>query len=89
MNQALRTDIDPAALPCCSADPELFFSESPADVERAKALCSDCPFRRECLKGAIERREPYGVWGGQFIDHGVIIPRKRARGRPRKTDIAA
>ena len=84
-----RTEIAPVALPCASADAELFFSESTADVERAKALCAGCPLRRECLEGAMERREPYGVWGGQFILDGVIVPRKRGRGRPRKTDIAA
>ena len=26
-------------------DPELWFAESPADVEQAKALCIDCPMR--------------------------------------------
>ena len=87
--EALRIEAEQVTLPCCTDDPELFFSESTADVERAKALCAQCPLRHECLEGAIARREPYGVWGGQFIEHGVIIPRKRGRGRPRKTDIAA
>jgi WhiB family redox-sensing transcriptional regulator len=68
----------------CAVDPDLFFAEAPADVERAKALCLDCPFRQACLDGAIERREPWGVWGGQLVVHGVIVPRKRPRGRPRK-----
>jgi WhiB family redox-sensing transcriptional regulator len=71
-------------LPCWSADPELFFAESPADIETAKAICVDCPVRAQCLDGAVERREPYGVWGGQLVISGAIVPRKRPRGRPRK-----
>jgi WhiB family redox-sensing transcriptional regulator len=71
-------------LPCRLADPELFFAESPADVEEAKALCRDCPLQAECLAGALERREPWGVWGGELFVQGVIVARKRPRGRPRK-----
>ena len=75
--------IDEAELPC-RKDPELYFAESPSDVELAKALCQDCPVRAECLAGALERREPWGVWGGELFLSGVVIPRKRPRGRPRK-----
>ena len=76
-------------LPCRVNDPELFFAESPADVEYAKALCSDCPARLACLAGALERQEPWGVWGGEWFVQGVVVPRKRPRGRPRKTEVAA
>jgi WhiB family redox-sensing transcriptional regulator len=51
-------------------------------------MCRGCPLRLMCLQGAIERREPWGVWGGQILDDGRVIPRKRVRGRPRK-DTAA
>jgi WhiB family redox-sensing transcriptional regulator len=68
----------------CRTDPELFFAEAPADVELAKARCVDCPIRRACLAGALERREPWGVWGGELFVRGEIVPRKRPRGRPRK-----
>ena len=77
---------------CCRAgsnNPELWFAESPSDVEFAKALCLDCPVRALCLDGALERREPWGVWGGQLFLQGVVIPRKRPRGRPRKNEVAA
>lgn len=76
-------------LPCRSYDPELFFAESPADVEYAKSLCGPCPIRATCLEGALERREPWGVWGGELFIQGVVVPRKRPRGRPRKEDVAA
>ena len=71
-------------LPCHSVDPDLWFAESPADVETAKALCAPCPLRTACLAGALERREPWGVWGGELVLSGVVVPRKRPRGRPRK-----
>jgi WhiB family redox-sensing transcriptional regulator len=76
----------------CSEDPELFFAESPSDVEQAKAMCRGCRARLACLTGALERREPWGVWGGELLMRGAIVPRKRPRGRPRKsesTEVAA
>ena len=76
-------------LPCRSTDPELFFAESPADVELAKSVCTACPIREACLTGALERKEPWGVWGGELFVQGVTVARKRPRGRPRKTDVAA
>ena len=78
-----------AEVPCRVNDPELWFAESPADVEFAKALCRDCPVRQACLAGALERREPWGVWGGELVQSGVVVPRKRPRGRPRKCEVAA
>lgn len=80
---------DSVAAPCQRQNPELWFAESPADVERAKALCADCPLRAQCLAGAIERSEPWGVWGGELFVSGVIVARKRPRGRPRKHPVAA
>ena len=74
--------------PCATHDPELFFAERPDDVEAAKSLCVPCPLREACLAGALERREPWGVWGGQLVLAGVVVPRKRPRGRPRK-EVAA
>jgi WhiB family redox-sensing transcriptional regulator len=76
-------------LPCRVNDSDLWFAESPADVEYAKALCQDCPVRDLCLSGALERHEPWGVWGGELFLQGVVIPRKRPRGRPRKNEQAA
>jgi WhiB family transcriptional regulator, redox-sensing transcriptional regulator len=73
----------------CMDDPDLFFAELPADVESAKTLCRGCVIRLACLSGALERREPWGVWGGELFLRGEVVPRKRPRGRPRKTEVAA
>lgn len=80
--------VKPDALPCRNFDPDLWFSESPAELELAKSLCRKCPLQSECLAGAVEREEPWGVWGGEIFERGAVVPRKRPRGRPRKQDLA-
>lgn len=75
------------AVPCHVGDPDLWFAENPVELERAKALCADCPIRRQCLAAALERGEPWGVWGGEILDRGMVIARKRPRGRPRKNTV--
>jgi WhiB family transcriptional regulator, redox-sensing transcriptional regulator len=76
-------------LPCHVGDPDLWFAETPAELERAKVLCALCPIRRQCLTAALEREEPWGVWGGEIVERGVVIAQKRPRGRPRKDGLAA
>lgn len=76
----------PEDLPCRVENPELWFAETPAQLEQAKSFCSTCPARLTCLSGALERREPWGVWGGEIFERGAIVARKRPRGRPRKAD---
>jgi WhiB family redox-sensing transcriptional regulator len=73
----------PRDLPCHVHDPDLWFAESADQLERAKALCTSCPVRNGCLAGALRRNEPCGVWGGEILLHGRVIPFKRGRGRPR------
>jgi WhiB family redox-sensing transcriptional regulator len=62
----------------------LFFSEELQDIATAKRICAVCPVMVPCLEGAIERREPWGVWGGQLFLNGKILASKRRRGRPPK-----
>jgi WhiB family redox-sensing transcriptional regulator len=76
-------------IPCRDYDADLWFAERPEDVEFAKTLCGLCPARLQCLAGALEREEPWGVWGGQLLVQGAIVARKRPRGRPRKHQVAA
>lgn len=62
----------------------LFFSDDDHELARAKAICRPCGLRETCLAGAIERMEPYGVWGGMLVLDGQPVEVKRKRGRPRK-----
>jgi WhiB family redox-sensing transcriptional regulator len=62
----------------------LFFSDNVIDIARAKAMCGLCPLQAECLSGALERQEPWGVWGGELLSGGRIIANKRPCGRPPK-----
>ena len=74
----------PVVIPCHSADPELFFSESQEVIAQAKTLCGGCPMKAKCLTGALSRAEPTGVWGGELFDDGQVIQAKRMPGRPAK-----
>ena len=56
------------------------------------ALCNDGSggsmtelfLKEDCLDGALTRREPWGVWGGELFVHGKVVAQKRKRGRPPK-----
>ena len=63
---------------------ELFFSEQLDDIAAAKAFCTECPVKEDCLDSALLRREPWGVWGGELFVHGKVVAQKRKRGRPPK-----
>jgi WhiB family transcriptional regulator, redox-sensing transcriptional regulator len=86
-----RQPVQPATAPQlpCSSDPELFFADSQQDVMRAKALCGVCPVQSACLAGALQRGEPFGVWGGALFLHGAIAAGKKPRGPPPKAAPAA
>lgn len=86
---AVEDDQTLPVLPCHAGEPDLWFAETPVGLERAKALCTQCPIRRQCLSAALEREEPWGVWGGEIFERGTIVARKRPRGRPRKDAVAA
>jgi WhiB family redox-sensing transcriptional regulator len=70
---------------CRGEDSSVFFHpEGERGVARrnrdlqAKAICANCPVRRECATHALTVREPYGVWGGMSEEE-----RERAyQGRP-------
>jgi WhiB family transcriptional regulator, redox-sensing transcriptional regulator len=42
----------------------LFFPERGGSTKAARALCSECCVKAECLEYALERKEAFGVWGG-------------------------
>jgi len=73
---------------CRGEDQSLFFpSEGERQPERdlreavAKAVCSRCPVRRDCLVYAITHSEKAGVWGGLNEDERNSERRRRTRAR--------
>src|SRR5688572_10906546 len=64
---------------------DLFFSEDLYDLADAKHICRSCDVREACFEGALARREPWGVWGGELFVNGKVIAQKRRRGRPPKS----
>jgi WhiB family redox-sensing transcriptional regulator len=81
-NAALSTEL---RLPCQASTPDLWFAETPHELDQAKQLCAGCPIRASCLAGALHRREPWGVWGGEILHRGTIVTHQPTRRRPRTT----
>lgn len=73
-----------SAVPC-RTDADLWFAEQPQRLAVAQRRCGNCPVRDDCLRDALARREPWGVWGGQILRNGAVVAAKRGRGRPRST----
>ncbi|MGZ2361698.1 WhiB family transcriptional regulator [Streptomyces sp. 372A] len=48
---------------CRSVDPDQLFVNGAAQ-NGAKALCTGCRVRTECLAYALDRRIEHGIWGG-------------------------
>ena len=68
-----RVLADVGETPCQSA-PDAFFPEDAdntmveAEQRRiAKALCSECPIKAECLAYALAVNEQFGIWGGMTL----------------------
>lgn len=66
---------------CLGEDQEKFFQgqghgERP---DEARALCTACPVREECLDHALTQNETEGVWGGLTAKERQKLKRKRPR----------
>ena len=59
----------------------VFFSHDRKVIDQAKAICAGCPRRESCLEGALERREPWGVWGGELFRNGHVVTNRKRRPR--------
>lgn len=62
---------------CRDEDPDLFFTETLAAVEEAKAVCRRCPVRLSCLDWAVETGQTGGVFGGATEDERRVLARRR------------
>lgn len=69
---------------CLTVDPELFFpigntGPALAQIEEAKAVCSNCSVVEICLKWALDNNQDAGVWGGTSEDERRSLKRRNAR----------
>jgi len=49
---------------CTAVDPEIFFPERGGSSKAARAVCSKCDVREQCLDYALNNKEQFGIWGG-------------------------
>lgn len=49
---------------CKGTNTNLFFPERGTGSDEAKAVCSTCPVRLQCLQYALDNGETFGIWGG-------------------------
>jgi WhiB family transcriptional regulator, redox-sensing transcriptional regulator len=94
VNEALLTSVDRELVArgrCADGAgtmASLFFSEELHEIAQAKAICTNCPVTDRCLNGALIRREPWGVWGGELVMNGKVLAARRRRGRPPKIKVS-
>ncbi|WP_053762639.1 WhiB family transcriptional regulator [Streptomyces sp. AS58] len=61
---------------CRTADSDELFAVGAAQ-NRAKAICTGCPVRTECLAHALDQRIEHGVWGGMTERERRALLRRR------------
>lgn len=71
---------------CRDTNPDLFFpvgQTGPAidHIASAKAVCTTCAVRRECLEYALMTNQDAGIWGGATEDERRKIRRERRKRR--------
>jgi len=61
---------------CRTSDPDTLFVQGAAQ-NRAKAICSGCVVRTDCLADALDNRVEFGVWGGMTERERRALLRRR------------
>jgi WhiB family redox-sensing transcriptional regulator len=67
---------------CHGIDPDVFFpvgstGRAIEHIATAKAICSACQVREECLEFALETSQGFGIWGGRDEDERRRLRRTR------------
>jgi len=68
---------------CAQADPDRWFpnkGEKTADVKR---ICAKCDVRLECLRYALDRNEPHGIYGGMSENERRLLRKRQSAARRR------
>lgn len=69
---------------CSTVEPDVMFPDESLpndhpDVHEAKRVCRRCPIAAACLETALNRHEPWGVWGGLTAKERHAMQRKHRR----------
>lgn len=67
MNNPITQHLIPvefASALCAQVSPEMWFPEAGASSRDAKKICNRCVHITDCLEGALEREEQFGIYGG-------------------------
>lgn len=72
---------------CKDVDPDLFFSESIAELNKAKKICLACPVREPCDAYATREDVGFGVWAG--INRSPDAAGRRRRREEKQAEQAA
>jgi WhiB family transcriptional regulator, redox-sensing transcriptional regulator len=65
-------------LASCRGETRTFFSGAVDTIERARAICRDCPVRQECHEKAMSDPALSGVWAGLTGRERRELRRRRA-----------
>lgn len=83
MTETLTDDLVHRAACRQHPNPELWWSDTIAQIEEARQICQGCPIREECTDVALDRNEEHGVWGGyDFSTMAGAAAAAEWRGRP-------
>ncbi|MEV8336662.1 WhiB family transcriptional regulator [Streptomyces niveus] len=61
---------------CQGMSPDALFVQG-SEQGRAKAVCTGCPVRTECLADALDNRIEFGIWGGMTERERRALLRRR------------
>jgi WhiB family redox-sensing transcriptional regulator len=76
-----------AACGCGKVAPDALFVEGAAQRD-ARAVCTGCPVRLECLADALDSRMDFGVWGGMTERERRALLRRRPDVRSWRSELA-
>ncbi|MEU7061992.1 WhiB family transcriptional regulator [Streptomyces sp. NPDC046197] len=62
---------------CRSSEPDELFVDGNPRQKQAKAVCTGCQVRTECLAEALDNRLEFGVWGGMTERERRALLRRR------------
>ena len=67
---------------CYGSDPEAWFpvedGTGAESTKMAKRVCMRCPVKDDCLREAMDRKEPHGVWGEMTTKERNRLRKRRA-----------